>query len=96
MSNFDHLMSLTPLSLFRFPLCNLLSPLFHNIENPEQLYQHFEVLRGSSDPQALLPPLPAGLHPEVAEVLVACLRVDPTQRPTAQQLLHMDFFNSKL
>lgn len=63
---------------------------------------HFSELRAatsssSSTPAAqqhssLLPPLPAGLCQHVAEVLVACLQLEPGQRATASQLLDMQFF----
>jgi hypothetical protein len=41
---------------------------------------------------SLLPPLPSGLCPHVAEVLVACLQLEPGRRATASQLLDMQFF----
>jgi hypothetical protein len=78
-------------------------PLFDGYESPEALYMHFSDLRAasssssSSSPSAvqqsaLLPPLPSGLCPHVAEVLVACLQLEPGRRATASQLLDMQFF----
>ena len=33
-----------------------------------------------------MPDMPAGLQPEMAQMIAACLHADPTQRPTAEQL----------
>jgi hypothetical protein len=76
-------------------------PLFDGYDSPEALYMHFSELRAASTSSSatsavqyslLLPPLPAGLCPHVAEVLVACLQLEPGRRSSATQLLDMQFF----
>lgn len=68
--------------------------LFGELESPEQLYQHFSKLLDSSSGTIMpaMPSLGPGLDASVLEVLEACLRLDPATRPTARELLEMDFF----
>lgn len=68
--------------------------LFGELESPEQLYQHFSKLRDSSSGTSLpaMPSLGPGLDASVLAVLEACLRLDPATRPTARELLAMEFF----
>lgn len=71
-----------------------LRSLFGELESPEQLYQHFSKLRDSSSGTSLpaMPSLGPGLDASVLAVLEACLRLDPAARPTARELLEMEFF----
>lgn len=59
------------------------------MDSPEELYQHLAKLRAKV---AALPVMPSGLDVDVLEVLEACLQVNPAARPTATQLLAMNFF----
>jgi hypothetical protein len=71
--------------------------LFGELDSPEQLYQHFSKLRDGSGNTSMpaLPALGPGLDAAVLEVLEACLRLDPAARPTARELLDMEFFGKQ-